>query len=144
MAIPYSYDLRMKVLGAIDGGLRKSDASRLFQISRNKFALWLKRRATTGDVLTLSRQEAASGRVRRAITNTSEFEAFVREHPSATRAELAQLWKDPVSRHTVGRVLRKIRYTRKKRLMATLNETNSNEVTISSISNHFPQKSGCI
>ena len=144
MAIPYSYDLRMKVLGAIDGGLRKSDASRLFQISRNKFALWLKRRATTGDVLTLSRQEAASGRVRRAITNTSEFEAFVREHPSATQAELAQLWKDPVSRHTVGRVLRKIRYTRKKRLMATLNETNSNEVTISSISNHFPQKSGCI
>ena len=68
MAIPYSYDLRMKVLGAIDGGLRKSDASRLFQISRNTIDLWLKRRAATGDVLTLSRQEAASRSARRAIT----------------------------------------------------------------------------
>ena len=50
MAIPYSYDLRRKVLGAIDGGLGKSDASRLFQISRNTIDLWLTRRATTGDV----------------------------------------------------------------------------------------------
>lgn len=130
MAIPYSYDLRMKVLGAIDGGLRKSDASRLFQISRNTIDLWLKRRAVTGDVLTLSRQEAASRSARRGITNTSEFEAFVREHPSATQAELARLWKESVSRQTVGRALRKIGYTRKKRPMATVNETNSNEVNI--------------
>jgi len=130
MAIPYSYDLRCKVLGALDGGLKKSDASRLFQISRNTIDLWLARRATTGEFFALCPREAASRCARRAIANFSEFEAFVRENPSATQGELAQRWKDPVSRHTVGRVLRKIGYTRKKRPMATLSETNNNELAI--------------
>ncbi len=81
--------------------LQHTKSTLLSSIKCNTIDLWLKRRAATGDVLTLSRQEAASSRARRAITNTSEFEAFVREHPSATQAELAQLWFEPVSRHTV-------------------------------------------
>jgi len=50
MAKPYSYDLRQKVLQAIKlDGLKKSEASQLFNISRNTIDLWLKRLEETGD-----------------------------------------------------------------------------------------------
>jgi hypothetical protein len=50
MAKPYSHDLRAKVINAIElDGLKKSQASELFNISRNTIDLWLKRKAETGD-----------------------------------------------------------------------------------------------
>jgi transposase len=50
MAKPYSYDLRKKVIEAIEqDGLKKNEASLLFNISRNTIDLWLKRREETGD-----------------------------------------------------------------------------------------------
>jgi transposase len=51
MAKPYSYDLRQKVMDAIElDGLKKSEASELFNISRNTINLWFQRKAQTGDV----------------------------------------------------------------------------------------------
>lgn len=50
MPNPYSYDFRQKVIEAIKlNGLKKSEASELFNISRNTIDLWLKRFAETGD-----------------------------------------------------------------------------------------------
>lgn len=50
MSKPYSYDLRQKVIQAIElDGLKKSEVSQLFNISRNTINLWLQRRARTGD-----------------------------------------------------------------------------------------------
>ena len=41
MAKPYSYDLREKVINAVElDGLKKSEASELFNISRNTIDLW--------------------------------------------------------------------------------------------------------
>lgn len=41
MPKPYSYDLRQKVIQAIElDGLKKSEASQLFNISRNTIDLW--------------------------------------------------------------------------------------------------------
>lgn len=49
MPNPYSYDFRQKVIEAIElNGLKKSEASELFNISRNTIDLWLKRKAETG------------------------------------------------------------------------------------------------
>lgn len=54
MARPYSYDFRQKVIQSIElDGLKKSEASELFNISRNTINLWLQRKAETGDVLPL-------------------------------------------------------------------------------------------
>jgi transposase len=49
MPAPYSYDLRKKVLDAIDDGMSKTVASKIFKISRNTINLWLARREETGD-----------------------------------------------------------------------------------------------
>jgi transposase len=45
----YSYDLRTKVMKALDGGMKKTEASKTFNISRNTINLWLKRRNESGD-----------------------------------------------------------------------------------------------
>jgi transposase len=50
MAKAYSYDLRQKVIQAIElDGMKKSEAAQVFQISCNTIDLWLKRQAKTGD-----------------------------------------------------------------------------------------------
>ena len=50
MANPYSYDLRQKVIQAIElDSMKKSEAAQLFGVSRNTIDLWLKRRTETGD-----------------------------------------------------------------------------------------------
>lgn len=49
MPRPYSYDLRIKVIEAIDGGMGKSQASKIFKISRNTINLGLTRREETGE-----------------------------------------------------------------------------------------------
>jgi transposase len=48
MPAPYSEDLRQKVIAAVARGERKTDVSRMFNISRNTLDLWLARQAETG------------------------------------------------------------------------------------------------
>jgi transposase len=72
MAKPYSYDLRQKVIQAIKlDGLNKSEASQLFNISRNTIDLWLKRFSETGflqEVYSIAegRRHRAQGRRQKA------------------------------------------------------------------------------
>ena len=44
MPSPYSYDLRQKVIKAIDGGMSKTQVSSIFKISRNTINTWLHKR----------------------------------------------------------------------------------------------------
>ena len=115
MPAPYSDDLRQKVLDAIDSGYRKSDVSRLFNISRNTIDLWLKRREKTGSV-------SAIGDYRRGpqgkIADLEEFRAFAREHGHLTQKGMAAQWREPISDHAISKALRQIGFTRKKRVMA--------------------------
>ena len=50
MPAPYSYDLRQKVINAIDNGMSQTQASSIFKISRNTINIWLHRRRETGDI----------------------------------------------------------------------------------------------
>jgi transposase len=50
MPKPYSYDLRQRVIEAIElDGMKKSEAVQVFQVSRNTIHLWLAQLAKTGD-----------------------------------------------------------------------------------------------
>lgn len=51
MPAPYSDDLRQKAIAAVKRGERKTDVSRLFNISHNTLDLWLKREAKEGYLL---------------------------------------------------------------------------------------------
>lgn len=112
MAKAYSEDFRRKVMQAIEmDGLKKSEASQLFNISRNTINLWCHRKAKTGDVLPKARQTPPTpGK----ITDWEKFQAFVKANRDKTQTELAQLWGG-VSQRTISRALQKIDYTRKKK-----------------------------
>ena len=79
MAKPYSDDFRQKVMQAIElDGLKKCEASQLFNISRNTINLWLQRKAETGDVK--PKQRAALPQNGK-INDWEKFRIFVRHLP---------------------------------------------------------------
>lgn len=122
MAAPYSDDLRQKVIKAIDKGMRKSEAARVFNVSRNTIDLWLKRRAATGEFKAKKGYQKGS---QHQILDWEKFREFAHQNGSLTQAEMAQAWVREISRYTIGRGLRKINFTRKKRLTAIKKETNN-------------------
>jgi len=125
MPKPYSYDLRQKVLQAIEfDGLKKSEASQLFNISRNTIDLWLKRLEKTGDYQAKPNQPPGNGH---KITDWEEFREFASSHGDKTQVEMAKLWKEQISERTISRALKKIGFTRKKRPMATASAMKPND-----------------
>ena len=125
MPKPYSYDLRQKVIQAIKlDGLKKSEASQLFNISRNTIDLWLKRQVETGDFQALPNLPPGNGH---KIIDWEKFREFAKVHGDKTQVEMAQLWEGQISDRTISRALKKIGFTRKKRLMATGNGTRLND-----------------
>jgi len=130
MATPYSYDLRQKVIQAIQqDGLNKCEASSLFSISRNTIDLWLKRQAQTGDFQAKLNRPPGNGH---KITDWDKFREFVKTHGDKTQAEMAQLWEGNISARTISRALHKIGFTRKKKRMAIENGTRLNAWRLSS------------
>lgn len=122
MAAPYSYDLRQKVMQAIDKGMRKSEASRVFALSRNTIDLWIKRREETGNYKASVGYQKGS---RHKIRDWEKFQEFAQENGEKTQAEMAQAWVGELSRYTISRGLKKINFTR-KRPMGTKKEMNLN------------------
>ncbi len=117
MAKPYSYDLRQKVIQSIQqDGIKKSEASLLFNISRNTIHLWLKRQAETGDLIALPNRPPGNGH---KITDWEKFREFAKTHGDKTQVEMAELYPEQISARTISRALQKIGFTRKKKLMAT-------------------------
>jgi transposase len=113
MAKPYSEDLRRKLIEAIElDGLKKSEASQLFHLSRNTIDLWLKRRKETGN---LQAKSTAVPSQRQKITDWEKFRDFVTTHRDKTQIEMAELWGG-VSSRTLSRALKPIGFTRKKSL----------------------------
>lgn len=128
MAKPYSYDLRQKVINAIVlDGMKKSEAAQTFQISRNTINLWLQRQAQTGDYQPKSNRPKTTNA---KITDWENFSQFAKMHGDKTQVQMAQLWPEKISKRTISRGLKKIGWSRKKRLMATENGMKPNELSL--------------
>lgn len=124
MAQPYSEDFRQKVIDAIElNGLKKSEVSEGFGISRNTINRWYRQKAELGH---LKANVRTTANPRAKIKDWDAFRSFVKQHQDKTQAEMAALWPDPISQRTMSRALQKIGFTRKKRPMATANETRGN------------------
>ena len=113
MSSPYSYDLRAKVLQAIDEGMSQTQASRVFKLSRNTINLWLKRREETGDYQAKVGYQKG---YRPLIADLDKFKEFAHQQGRKTQTEMAQAWSEKISARTIGKALKKIGFTRKKNL----------------------------
>ena len=126
MARAYSYDLRQKVIRAIElDGWKKSEAAEIFQISRNTIDLWLKRREETGNYHPLSNRPH---HIKSKITDWQAFEKFAEQHGDKTQSQMSVLWGEPISPRTISRGLKKIGFTRKKRTTGMKKEMKTEEM----------------
>ena len=112
MPAPYSVDLRVKAVAAVDRGEPKSRVARVFQISRNTLDLWLRRREQTGSVEPV--RDVVRG-PQPKIADLEAFHTFAEQHGHLTQAEMAEQWPEPISADTIGAALKKIGFTRKKK-----------------------------
>jgi len=122
MPAAYSLDLRLKALAAVARGEKKSHVSRTLNISRNTLDLWLKRREQTGSPAAKVYRHGPDPK----INNLETFREFAEREGHRTALEMAQLWPEPVSDVTLGKALKRIEFTRKKRLTGTGREMKQN------------------
>jgi transposase len=115
--MPYSEDLRLRVLEAIDAGMSKMRAHQTFCVSRSSIDDWFQLREQTGSVkanTTYRRGKAAT------IHDLSAFEEFAQRHSGCTLAQMALAWEKESGQQLTlmpfSRALRRIGYTRKKRV----------------------------
>lgn len=135
MPAPYSLDLRHKVISAIDNGMGKTEASRVFQMSRNTIDLWLKRRAREN---TLAPKVRQLDRSRAKIQDLDEFRDFVDAHPDWSQEQMGR--ELGVSASCVGRALKKIGYSRKKDSSDTVNAMSQSVKSIWKPSSNMKRK----
>lgn len=82
MAKAYSYDLRQKVINAIElDSMKKSEAAQVFGISRNTINLWLQRQEATGDY---HAKTTRPQRTHSKITDWNKFAEFAKQHGGKT------------------------------------------------------------
>jgi transposase len=113
MASPYSLDLRLKAVDAVDQGKPKCEVCRMFGISRNTLDLWLKRREATGSLAANTDYHHGP---QPKIDDLEEFRTFAEQYGHLTQKEMAKLWPTPVSATTIGLALKRINFSRKKNL----------------------------
>ena len=103
---PYSKDLRLRVLSAVDSGTPRVEVAKTFSVSMPTIKRWLKRRRETGDV----QPRAIPGRPSRKGTLLEGWlpkhleandDLTLEEHSEAFEEEFGQR----VSTSTVGRAI---------------------------------------
>lgn len=112
----YSIDLRKKVLEYIEKGGTVREASRLFTICRPTIYQWI-RKKQAGCL-----KDAAPKRPWRKI-NPEEVIAFVEKHADLTLADYGKHFGIKAS--SMFNVFRRLKISRKKRLLTTKKEMNA-------------------
>ena len=121
MGAPYSQDLRLRVLSAIDEGMSKMKAHTTFRVARSTIDDWLTLRDQTGSV-------AVVPPVRRGpapkIGDLVAFEVFATRHRHKTLELMKGLWEQEtgqrVSHNTLSLAMKRIGWTRKKSAGSTV------------------------
>jgi transposase len=117
MGRPYSPDLRLRVLAALDSGMSKMAAHQTFGVSRSTIDDWLRLREQTGGVQANTSYDR--GRPP-ALPDTLVVRPFVQKHQHRTLEQMALAWQEEggqrLSRMTFSTTLRRRGYTRKKEL----------------------------
>ena len=113
MPQPYSEDLRSRVLAAVDSGDRVGEVAKFFKVCDKTLYLWRKQREERGTIKAITAFQKGHSH---KITDLAAFKQFADENNGLTVKEMADKWGN-VSPRTISRMLAKIGYTRKKRLM---------------------------
>lgn len=130
MGKAYSADLRERAVACVDSGLSKMQVSRTFGIARSTLDDWLALREKTGQLRDKSRRPRAA-----ALPDTVEVRAFIKGQRHSTLAQMAQAWEQATGQRltpmTFCNSLRRLGYTRKKRVFSTRSAMDASETSSS-------------
>ena len=124
----YSVDVREKVLRAVDQGYPRNEIIKLLGVSRATIKRYLKQRRETG---TITARPIPGRPSKKFAPLQAGLVAQLQAHPDATLEIHCQIWEQEhglrVSPTTMGRAIRRIGWTRKKRQWVPLNATKRPE-----------------
>ena len=121
----YSMDLRARVMEAVDKGMLRTEISKIFKVSIKTIYLWIRRRKDTGNFAPITNFQQGHSH---GIQDFEKFKEFVDQNGDRTQVYMAQILK--VSKSTICRAMKKIHYTRKKRLLDIRNVMKKKELCI--------------
>ena len=112
-----SLDLRKRVISAIEKGERITSVARRFKVARKTVYNWLyKQKETNSFEAKTNYQKGHSHK----ITDLDKFREFVEKNKHETALIMIKKWKEKykvtISPSAFSRYLKKINYTRKKKL----------------------------
>jgi transposase len=121
----YSYDLRRRILRAVDQGMPRAEIGKTFAVSQSTIKRYLRLRHETGDV----KPKAIPGRPsKKGAELQAGLLSQLETHPDATLVEHCQFWEAthdiPVSSTTMSRAIKRLNWTRKKK---TIRASEQNE-----------------
>jgi len=124
----YSIDLRNRVVAAIDGGMRITDAAKVFKVCRKTIYLWQDLRKTTNSLAPkVGYQRGHSHK----ITDWGQFKEFAEKHKHCASPQMRVEWEKQtnvdVSEGVMLRALKKIGFTSKKKHFVIPKQMKKNE-----------------
>ena len=112
---PYSEDLRQRVVAAVEGGMPRAEAVRVFTVSRPTIKRWLRCRRETGGV---APKPVPGPSAVKTVGLAAALPARLVARPDALLAEHCAWWQavsgHVVSRATMSRAITALGWTRKK------------------------------
>lgn len=112
----YSFDLRERVLAALDRGMPRSEIVTTFQVSLASLKRWHAARRDSG--LFAPKPPSGGPAPKLASAHHEELRAQVAAFPDATLAEHTERWnaahQTSLSQSTLGRAIRRLGLLRKK------------------------------
>jgi transposase len=112
MARGYHQDLRSRAIDLLKSGLSKRQASELLQVGVRTLHYWWDIFEKEGRMMALQGYQKGYDK---KIKDLGKFEKFINDNPNKTQEELGKLWENPCTAATIGKALRAIDYTYKKR-----------------------------
>lgn len=114
----YSYDLRLRVLRAVDQGRPRAEIVTMFALSLATLKRYLKRERETGDV----RVKPIPGRpAKKGAALLARLQPQLDTSPDATLEEHCQIWETTqgvqVSTASMSRAIQRLNWTRKKKTL---------------------------
>jgi transposase len=116
--MPYSIDLRKRVIAAVRNGMTKVAICELFNVCKQTLYNWIKLEERQGHLEPITGFQKGHSH---GIKDLEAFREFVDLHSDYTHDEMAEHFG--VGASTIGRSLQKIGYSRKKRVKRTQKET---------------------
>ncbi|WP_341747473.1 MULTISPECIES: IS630 transposase-related protein [unclassified Candidatus Tisiphia] len=124
MPLPYSYDLRSRVIEHYEKHKKIAFTCETFKISRSMLYVWIRLKKQTGDIKAKEGYQKGYGH---KIPDLLAFGNLIKEDNSLTLTEIAKKLDNTVSIMTISRALKKLNITRKKRHMRIKKEMKESD-----------------